>query len=292
MAVAWKLARFLPVLVLAASAGTAGADPAAVARGAYLAAAAGCDQCHTDEERGGAPYAGGRVLETEFGAVPTPNITSDRTHGIGAWSATDFVRAMRWGIAPDDSHYVSSFPFPFYGRLSDGDLADLKAFLDTVPAAKLPALDGAPWAPVARSRAAAAVALDPPATPRRPDPSRDAEWNRGAYLVATVGRCGDCHSPRDWLGRPIALRFLAGSAAGVGGKKAPNVTPDPARGIGKWSIDDIVALLKEGVTPDADFVGGSMAEIVRNTSRLSDADRRAIAVYLQSLPAKSSATAN
>jgi mono/diheme cytochrome c family protein len=270
----------------------ASADPAAVARGAYLAAAAGCDQCHTDKDHGGAPYAGGRVLETEFGTVATPNITSDRAYGIGRWSAADFVRAMRWGIAPDDSHYVPSFPFPSYGRLTDGDLADLKAFLDTVSPVPRPNREGASLAPAARSWAAAAIALGHAAAPWQPDPAKDAVWNRGGYLVATVGRCGECHTPRDHLGRPVADRFLAGSKGGAAAKDAPNITPDRQSGIGYWEEGEIVALLKEGVTPDGDFVDGAMAEIVHNTARLTDADRRAIAVYLQSLPAKASAARN
>ena len=108
------------------------ADPAT--RGAYLAAAAGCDQCHTDAKSSGHTYAGGRALDTPFGTIFTPNITPDRETGIGRWSLADFARALRWGIAPDDSHYQPAFPFTFYSRLSDRDLTDLKAFLDSVPA--------------------------------------------------------------------------------------------------------------------------------------------------------------
>src|SRR5439155_12344526 len=103
-------------LLLAVTPAAQAADQDAVARGAYLAAAAGCDQCHTDSERGGQPYAGGRLLATPFGSIPTPNLTPDRATGIGGWSAADFTRAMRWGIAPDDSHYVPAFPFLFYNR--------------------------------------------------------------------------------------------------------------------------------------------------------------------------------
>jgi mono/diheme cytochrome c family protein len=114
----------------------------------------------------------------------------------------------------------------------------------------------------------------------------DATAARGAYLVTTVGHCGDCHTPLTWLGAPALDRFLAGSHGGLEGKQAPNLTPDPKTGIGGWSNDDIVALLKDGVEPDGDFVGGAMAEIVRNTTRLTDDDRRAIAVYLKTLPAK------
>ncbi|HVC52684.1 MAG TPA: cytochrome c [Stellaceae bacterium] len=269
--------------------GAAAADPDAVARGAYLAAAAGCDQCHTDTAHHGAPFAGGRVLDTPYGAIPTPNITPDKATGIGAWSMADFVRAMRWGIAPDDTHYLPVFPFPFYARLSDGDLADLQAFLDSrAPVSRPDPAGPGSIALIGRTRAAIAVALTAPATPWRPDPHRDAVWNRGAYLVATVGRCGDCHTARDALGRPEQDRRLGGGISRLSGKKAPNITPDHATGIGDWSAADIEHLLETGETPDFDLVGGDMAEIVHNMRRLTEADRRAIVVYLKSVPAVSS----
>jgi mono/diheme cytochrome c family protein len=257
------------------------------ARGAYLAAAAGCDRCHTDVENGGPPYAGGRRLKTVFGTLVTPNITPDPATGIGGWSRADFVRAMRWGVAPDDSRYLSVFPYAFYNRLSDDDLASLKSFLGGLaPVVRVGRAAADSLALVPRTRDAVATAIARFPGPWRPDPAKDAVWNRGAYLVATVGRCGDCHTPRGALGAPDPERFLAGTSAGPGGKKVPNITPDPESGIGKWSLDDIVALLTDGQTPDGDFVGGEMTEIVRNTSRLTGEDRRAVAAYLQAVPAK------
>ena len=276
------------VLLLIAGSGAASAAEAdAVARGAYLAAAAGCDQCHTDGAHGGAPYAGGRRFSDADGTVISPNITPDPATGIGAWSDRDFVRAMRWGIAPDDSHYLPIFPFPFFNALSDGDLVDLKAFLDSLPAVSRPdqrAAEGLSL--VARAGAAVMVAATAFAGPWHPDPARDPVWNRGAYLVATVGRCADCHSPHKRLGVRDADAFLAGTTSGPGGKKVPNITPDQKTGIGKWSEGEIAALLTDGETPEFDFVGGAMAEIVKNTARLTDADRRAIAAFVKSVPAK------
>ena len=257
----------------------------AVKRGAYLAGAAGCAQCHTDREHGGTPYAGGRRLfDIRYGTILTPNITPDRKTGIGKWRHADFVRAMRWGVAPDDSHYLPVFPFPFYNRLTERDLADLEAFIGSLAPVENPPSDtGKGLFLLARARAAVAVAADGFPGPWRPDPARGAAWNRGAYLVATVGRCGDCHTPRDWLGAPDETRLLAGTSHGRDGKKVPNLTPDPATGLGTWSEADILTLLETGQTPDFDFVGGGMGEIVEDTARLSDADRRAIAVYLKSL---------
>ncbi len=233
------------------------------------------------------------MLETRFGAVVSPNITPDRRTGIGGWSAGDFTQAMRWGIAPDDSHYLPAFPFPFYNRLEPGDLADLKAFLDRLPALATADRSVSPR-PFARVRGAVAVLASDFPGPWRPDPRRDALWNRGAYLVATIGRCGDCHTPRNWLGAADPDRALASGVDGRG-HAAPDITPDPAIGIGRWSLGDIVTLLEDGQKPDFDFVGGTMGEIVKSTARLDDADRRAIAVYLKSLPpiaAAKKATAN
>ncbi len=272
----------LAVLLIAA--GPASASAGSVERGAYLAAAAGCDQCHTDTKNHGRPYAGGRALETPFGTLLTPNITPDPETGIGRWSFADFERALRWGIAPDDSHYLPIFPFAFYNRLTAADLDDLAAFLKTV----------APVRQVNQShrlgllaglRGAIAVAASRFPGPWRPEPARDALWNRGAYLVAGIGRCGDCHTPRSRLGAPDLARILSGAPESRGRKAVPNITPDPKSGIGRWSEADIETLLKDGMTPDSDFVGGAMAEQVRNTTRLSDADRHAIAVYLRTVPA-------
>jgi len=135
-----------------------------------------------------------------------------------------------------------------------------------------------------RARDAAGVAITA-GSASRPIPE-DAAAARGAYLVNTVGRCGDCHTPRTWLGAPDMSRELAGSTGWLDGKKAPNITPDAKTGIGYWSIEEIATSLKTGETPDFDVLGGPMTEIVRNTARLTDDDRRAIAAYLKVLPAK------
>src|SRR5205823_7116010 len=167
----------------------AAADGRSAVRGACLAGAAGCDQCHTDTEHGGRPYAGGRAIETAYGTVFTPNITPDRETGVGRWQLEDFEEALRWGIAPDGSHYLPVFPFPFYNRLTHEDLDDLKAFLDGLPAASQVNRSAGPRF-FSAARASITVVADDFPCPWRPDATKDAAWNRGAYLVATIGRCG------------------------------------------------------------------------------------------------------
>jgi mono/diheme cytochrome c family protein len=268
------------LLLLGGATPSGAADPG---RGQYLAEAAGCGLCHTAKEAGAPSYAGGRSFDSDFGVVTSPNITPDRQTGIGGWGEADFVRAMRWGIAPDDSHYLPVFPFAYYNRLTDRDLADIKAFLDSLPPVSRPELPRSSMALWERARAAVAVAATPMPGPWRDDPTRDPVWNRGAYLAATIGRCGECHTPRTWLGTSDPGRLFAGGRDWYG-QKAPNITSSGEAGIGHWSTDEIVTMLTDGTTPDFDEVGRSMALIVKNTAKLSEEDRRAIAVYLQSVP--------
>ena len=117
------------------------------------------------------------------------------------------------------------------------------------------------------------------------NPLRSAQWNRGQYLVRALGHCAECHTPRTWTGTLDESRDFAGNPDGTDGENAPNLTPDPETGLGRWSEADLMLLLELGLRPDGDVVGGSMAEIVRNsTSHLTLADRRAIVTYLKALP--------
>lgn len=261
------------------------AGEAAVKRGEYLFNAANCVGCHTDTEHGGARLAGGRAIETPFGAYYSRNITPDPTHGIGAWSDADFLRALRQGISPAGVHYFPAFPFPSFTGMTDRDILDIKAYLFAqapVPAPNKPHAVGFPFD--MRMSAVFWRALYFQPGPLAPDPSKSSEWNRGAYLVNAVAHCGECHTPRTALGGLKGERaFGGGELAGPGAKLAPNLTPDPARGIGKWSLDDIATLLESGMKPNGDFVSAPMSEVVDGTAKLAPTDRKAIAVYLKAL---------
>ena len=255
------------------------------ARGEYLAAAAGCADCHTDAKNGGRPYAGGRALTTPFGTFYAPNITADPDTGIGRWSDAQFLNALREGVAPDGTNYFPVFPYPSFTKITDDDARAIKAYLFAQPAVRQAnrAHDEAfPFSWRFLLNGWKLLFFNP--GPFRPEPERGAAYNRGAYLVTALAHCGECHTPRNWFGATKPSRFLAGTPHGPDDKAVPNITPDPKTGIGKWSVDDIVTLLKDGQTPDFDFVGGAMAEVVKNTARLTDADRRAIAVFLRSVP--------
>lgn len=253
-----------------------------VQRGQYLAKAAGCVGCHTEEKKDAVPYAGGRALKTAFGVFYGPNITPHSQAGIGRWSEQDFVQAMRLGIRSDGAHYYPAFPYTSFTKISDADLRDLWAYLKTLPPssrASRPhelrlvyrwrfALAGWKW-----------LFFSPGAFVS--DASRNAVLNRGAYLVQALAHCGECHTPRNWLGGPKKDHFLAGAKLGAK-TKAPNLTPTR---LNKLSDAELKEILQTGLTPDGDAVSESMAEVVRNTtSQLTAADLEALIAYLRTLP--------
>jgi len=268
------------------------ADSDAIARGKYVFDAAGCYGCHTDEKSKGAPLAGGRALKTPFGTFYGPNITPDPEHGIGGWTLEDFTRALRQGIAPDGSAFYPVFPYTSFTGMTDADVANLWAYLRSVDPVAEPSKDhdiGFPFSmrwlnSVWQSlyfEAGRFDAYEPP-----PGVATDdvAAWRRGGYLVHALTHCGECHTPRGILGAKDETLSLAGNADGPDGDPAPNITPDPATGIGDWSVGDITTYLQIGMLPDGDFAGSAMAEVIKNsTGKMTDADRRAIAIYVHSL---------
>lgn len=278
-----RLAALLLIGALAAPPAGA-ADAELVAKGERVFAIGGCTNCHTAKD--GPLLAGGEPLRTPFGTFHAPNITPDPETGIGGWSEADFIRAMRDGRAPDGSAYYPSFPYTSYTRMTDDDLVALKAYLDTVAPirrATPPHELSFPYNQRWGIRLWQALFF----TPERfvPDPSRDAAWNRGAYLVLGPGHCAECHTPRNWLGVLDESRAFAGGDLGGPAGKVPNITTDPERGLGRWSEADYRTVLTLGMLPDGDFVGGEMGKIVANgTSRLPPDDLAAMVAYLKSLP--------
>jgi mono/diheme cytochrome c family protein len=254
-------------------------------RGAYVLRMGGCASCHTDAANKGAFLAGGRPLQTPFGTFYTSNITPDPDTGIGGWSTGEFVQALTRGISPDGHDYYPAFPYTSYANMTMQDLADLKAYLDTVePVAN----------PVPPHDLAFPFNFRPLLKPWKvmffrangiePDPSRSESWNRGAYLVEGPTHCGQCHTPRNLLGALDTSRQLAGNSDGPDRKPVPNITPQPEDGIGGWSASDVSFALQTGILPDGDVLGGAMSEVVRDsTGHLTPEDRAAIAEYVLSL---------
>jgi mono/diheme cytochrome c family protein len=252
-------------------------------RGEYLAKAGGCVGCHTEARQDALPYAGGRALKTPFGTFYGPNITPHPAAGIGRWSEADFVRAMREGRRPDGAHYFPAFPYPSFTRIAEADLRDLWAYLRSLQPsgrANQPHELGFLYRWRLLVGAWKWLYFTPGAFV--PDAKRAAALNRGAYLALALGHCGECHTPRNWLGGPRAKRHLAGATTPEG-KKAPNLTPARLK---KFSDAELQEFLLSGMTPDGDVVGETMAEVIRNsTSQLAAADLAALTAYLRSLPA-------
>ncbi len=246
--------------------------------------AGGCNSCHAvPKQPDKTKLGGGLGLGSPFGTFYVPNISSDPKDGIGGWSEAQFVTAMTKGTSPSGEHLFPAFPYTSYQHMTFDDLRDLFAFLKTLPAVQGRVRDhDVPFPFNIRRTLGGWKLLFLDGKPFEPDPSKSAEWNRGAYLANGPGHCAECHSPRNALGGIVSgLRFTGGpSPDGQGG--VPNITQFKLK---NWSVADIAGTLEDGMTLDSDSVGGSMVEVVRNTSQLTAADRTAIATYIKSLPA-------
>ena len=258
------------------------------ARGERMFWAAGCASCHArDGATGDAmlELAGGLELETDFGTFVVPNISMHRADGIGNWSAADFANAMLRGVSPDGKHYYPAFPYASYARMDIDDVADLYAFMTTLPEVEGRAPDSDIGFPYNIRRGIGlwkALYLDE--GPVVGLSGGDEEVRLGQYLVEGPGHCGECHTPRDVMGGSDKRRWLAGAPAMEGSGRIPNITPS-AEGIGSWSEFEIAAYLESGFTPEFDSAGGRMAAVIRNLARLPEEDRQAIAAYLKAIPA-------
>lgn len=281
---AHSLSRMLRAGILAVLLGAVGSVSAQgdAKRGEYLAKAGGCVGCHTEEKKDAVAYAGGRELKTPFGTFYGPNITPHPQAGIGRWTEADFIRAMRLGDRPDGKNYFPAFPYPSFTKISDPHLRDIWAYLRSLP-------------PSARANQEHDIKFpfgwrflvtfwkwfyfEPGSLMKIPELSDMA--NRGAYLVQALGHCGECHTPRNFLGGPRRGRLLAGGK-GPEGKDIPNLTPTRLK---KLSDRDLQDLLTTGLYPDGDVPADAMAEVIRNTtSQLTRDDLGALIAYLRTLP--------
>lgn len=254
-----------------------------VARGKYLALAGNCASCHT--ARGGSAYAGGRAIETPFGRVFSSNLTPDIKTGLGGWSANDFWRAMHHGKSKNGSLLYPAFPYPNYTKVTRADSDALFAYLNTLPAVEQANQQHALRFPY-NTQFVLAIWRALYFTPGefQPDTKQSVAWNRGAYLVNGLGHCNACHTTRDALGGTFVKAELAGGIMPVSNWYASSLTGDEKTGLGNWQPQQIVDVLKTGVSQRG-AVFGPMSEVVyRSLQHLSDSDLHAMAEYLKSLP--------
>ncbi|MFN6979561.1 MAG: c-type cytochrome [Gemmobacter sp.] len=253
------------------------------ARGEAVFHAAGCASCHHAPGATGEAklvLAGGQRFASDFGTFLAPNISSDPVQGIGAWSVADLGNALMAGVSPAERHYYPAFPWTAYARMQPGDVADLHAYLLTLPADATPSAPHELPFPFSIRRSVGLwkwLYLD--TAPIVGGTLTEAEI-RGRYLVEALGHCGECHTPRGPLGALDTARWLAGAPNPNGTGRIPNITPAALT----WTEGEIANYLSTGFTPDFDSVGGHMAAVVENYARLPESDRAAVAAYLKRVP--------
>ncbi|WP_315721112.1 MULTISPECIES: cytochrome c [unclassified Bradyrhizobium] len=243
----------------------------------------GCASCHqVPNQPDRLKLGGGLPLTSPFGTFYAPNISPDPNDGIGRWTEAQFVNAVVKGVSPGGSHYYPAFPYTSYAGAKVDDVRDLFAYMKTLPPVAGKSRDhDMPFPFNIRRTLGIWKLLFFDDKPFVTNASRSAEWNRGAYLVNTFGHCAECHSPRNPLGGIVSAQRLAGGPDPEGQGFVPNITQ---KGLSDWSESDISYFLETGQLPDGDSAGGSMARVIRNTSQLTPEDRKAMAIYLKSLP--------
>ncbi len=264
------------------------ADQALIQQGAYVAILGDCAACHSAP--GGQPFAGGLPISSPIGTIYSSNITPDKNTGIGNYSYGDFERAVRRGILPGGTTLYPAMPYPSYARLSDADTKALYAYFTqaVAPVSAPNKSTDIRWPlsmrwPLTYWRWLFAPAVRPAVMAN----SGDAVLARGAYLVEGLGHCGSCHTPRDTTLQEVALSgdnpaYLSG--ADIDLYTAANLRGDPLTGLGAWSEDDIVQFLKTGHNAHEAVFGGMSDVVTFSTQHMTDADLKAIAHYLKSLP--------
>ena len=278
-------------------------DDLQVQRGAYLAKVGNCAACHT--ARGGGAFAGGKAISTPFGTVYTSNITPDAATGIGKWSADAFYRAMHEGRSADGHLLTPAFPYPNYTHITRADSDDLYAYFmhSIAPVAQANKAHNLPfpfntqvalvfWRTLFFEKPdentinnIAPQAIKTPARALNEGvKTENSEIQRGAYLVRGLGHCSACHAERNALGASINDQILGGALMPMRDWYAPSLTDPAEAGVAHLPRQDVVALLKTGIAPNASMLG-PMAEVVAGSTQFwTDADLQATAAYLQTLP--------
>ncbi|MGA7811749.1 c-type cytochrome, partial [Caballeronia sp.] len=251
----------------------------------YLARAGDCIACHTVPA--GKLFGGGRPMDTPFGTLFTPNISSDKETGIGKWSAAEFYTMMHTGKSRDGLLLYPAMPFASYTKVTRTDSDAIYAYLQSTPPIHQPNRAHELRFPFnQRSLLYGWRTLFLREGEYQPDPTQSVEWNRGAYLVEGLGHCTMCHTAINALGGNSPSKKFEGGLIPVQNWYAPSLTSNKEAGLGDWSIQDISDLLQTGVS-NRGAVYGPMAEVVYDSFQyVSDEDIRAVAVYLKALPAR------
>lgn len=260
-------------------------DTERVKQGEYLAKIGNCITCHTDKASGNNVFAGGLMINTPFGHIPSTNITPDKETGIGNWSEKDFVRAMQKGISPTGKNYYPAFPYLYFSNLTASDLKSLYLYFKSIPA-------------IHKENQSASFPLNVwgfrklvkiwnffgfRAKPQRLPASKSQELQIGAYIVNGLAHCGMCHTNINSFGVPKPENFLSGAFAG--GFWAPSINQ-----LGLENIDksELTKVFKDGLLMNnAGPLAGPMADVTHNSLQfLTQRDASAIATYLKRVKSK------
>lgn len=245
--------------------------------------AAGCASCHAAADASGdgmLVLSGGQAFPTAFGTFLAPNISPDPNEGIGGWTLVQFANAVTQGVGPQGEHLYPALPYAAYNKMVPQDVANLKAFMDTLPASAEPSKPHEVGFPFNIRRSLGIWKRMFVNTDWVIQGDLTPEQTRGRYIAEAMAHCGECHTPRNALGGLERDKWLSGAANPNGKGKIPNITPAKLT----WSQADIVEYLTSGFTPEFDSVGGHMAHVVDNMARLPESDRQAVAAYLALVP--------
>lgn len=243
--------------------------------------AAGCASCHSAPQGDDTlVLAGGRAFVTQFGTFHAPNISPDPVQGIGGWTLAEFARALQQGVSPDGAHYYPALPYTAYAKMTPQDVADLFAFVQGLPADATPSRPHEIGFPFNIRRSLGLWKRLYADQPYVITADLTAQQERGRYLAEALAHCGECHTPRDVFGGLDRSKFLAGAATADGKGRVPGIA-----GL-TWSDDELMTYFTTGFTPDYDAVGGHMAYVVDNISKLPESDRAALIAYLRAVPVR------
>jgi mono/diheme cytochrome c family protein len=280
--VAWdNWGRFMPTAATQNPQSDTQTNAQALARGEYLAHIGGCVACHT--AKGGESLAGGRRIDTPFGAVFSSNLTSSDTVGLGQWTATDFENALHWGRSRDGRLLLPVFPYNHTSVFTADDVQAIFSWLQTVKPVELAQPEHRLTWPLGTQPVIAvwrSLFFKP--TPFKASAHESADWNRGAYLVQSAGHCAACHGQRNAAGSFPAVDDLSGGMLRPQLWMVPSLWDAKQTSLSQSSPDEIAQLLRVGHNASG-IATGPMAEFVQQTGQyLSVDDARAIAIYLKS----------
>lgn len=260
------------------------ADPAKtlVERGAYIAKLAGCGTCHTPLGPNGGPdfskaYAGGFEMPDLIGTWRAPNITPDKSSGIGSWTDDQIIASIREGVRPEGSQLYPIMPYLNYNRMTDADAKALVAFLRSLK-------------PIVNDVAPTKNLKMPQPPAPKPANAPDDPAHHGEYL-ATLMLCDHCHATPGADHAPLPDKMFAGGLPfvmpmlGKGTIYAANITSDPATGIGNYTEAQLATAIKTMMKPDGKQIQGPMLFMQGGWATLDDADIKAVAAFIKQIPA-------